>query len=254
MSVLITDFDGVICDSASEGFLCAYNAYLKIEKPGEPRVMETGRLSDILHQDFRRLRAYLHDSHDFVPIAMAALNGVAINSQADFDEYWKQFKDRLPLFQQTFYDERDYLRKNKRDLWLSINPLFPESSDAFRALAPFTNVYILTTKRAQDVEDILYYWKIDFPMDHVFTVSTVEKYPRLLEIMELSGTAAEEITYIEDQISFLPPALAHGMKVYLAEWGYVSSEQMETAREHDIPIIGKAEMSRILGEIAKNHG
>jgi phosphoglycolate phosphatase-like HAD superfamily hydrolase len=252
MEVLITDFDGVICDSASEGFLSAYNAYLKIEKPEAPRVLDIRRLSGILHQDFRRLRSYLHGGDDFVPIVKAAIEGVNLNSQGDFDEYRKQFHDRLPLFQQTFYDERDYLRKNKKELWLSLNPLFPEASAAFRLLAPFHKVYILTTKRAQDVEDILSYWKIDFPPDQIFSVQTAEKYPRLLEIMELSGATGQEITYIEDQISFLPPALSHGMKVYLAGWGYVSPEQRETARQHGIPIIGKEEMESILEGIKKN--
>jgi phosphoglycolate phosphatase-like HAD superfamily hydrolase len=249
MSTLITDFDGVICDSAVEGFLCAYNTHLKIEQPGAPRLLDGDRLSQLLHGDFHRLRAYLHGAEDFVPLVKAALTGETITCQADFDRYREQFEENLPFFQQSFYDERDYLRRNEPELWLSLNPLFEESAEPFRRLAPFENVYILTTKRGEDVEDILSYWNIDFPSAHIYSVSTREKYPRLQELMELSGSSPGEIAYIEDQISFLPPAASHGIKVYLAGWGYVSPEQKETARSHSIPVIGKREMARLLDSL-----
>jgi len=249
MFTLITDFDGVICDSAVESFLCAYNAHLKIEQPDAPRLLDGDRLSHLLHHDFRRLRSYLHGAEDFLPLVKAALTREPINCQTDFDRYREQFEEHLTFFQHTFYEERDYLREREPELWLSLNPLFEEAAGPFRQLAPFENVYILTTKRREDVEDILSYWGIDFPSDHIYPVSAREKYPRLRELMALSGSTPAEITYIEDQISFLPPAASHGIKVYRAGWGYVSPEQKETARSHSIPVIEKKEMARLMDSL-----
>jgi hypothetical protein len=55
-----------------------------------------------------------------------------------------------------------------------------------------------------------------------------------------------ESVYIEDQIDFLVESKKHQIGSYLVEWGYVSDEQRDLAKQHDIPIIGVEEFRGLL--------
>ena len=251
MKQLITDFDGVLCDSATEGHLTAHNAFHRLQDPDYPRLLDIEEIPAEQRQEFHRLRAYLHGAEDFIPILQAVLKGVPIRSQQDFEVYRRTMQDRLEECQQAFYAERDYMRFNERERWLQLNPLFPRIMEAFRSLAPFDDVYILTTKRSADVLDILEFNGIDFPPDHINDVNPAEKYPRMHAISAASGVESAECAYIEDQVSFLPPAAESGYQVYLASWGYVSDEQRSLADSEGIRIIDEYFFTSLVSPLLK---
>lgn len=249
MRLLISDFDGVLCDSATEGFLSAYNTYRRLQSPDSERILDMRELPADHERRFRALRPYLHGAEDFIPILHALHTDAEISSQAEFDAFRAQFQQQLREYQLAFYAERDFLRRHEAELWLKLNPLYPEIHPHFSTLAPFENVHILTTKREEDVKDIFADWKIDFPASHINSVGTKEKYGTLLDILQKTKTASEEAVYIEDQVSFLPPAGSHGIQVYLAGWGYVSEEQRELADSRRIPVLDSKGFAEIAAEL-----
>jgi phosphoglycolate phosphatase-like HAD superfamily hydrolase len=251
MPLLVTDFDGVICDSAWESVLTGYNMYLRMQQPGGRRVTSLEEIPRSVQLEFRRLRAYLHGAEDFLPIMRAVHSDRPIHSEADFNYFRDNTPEETELARKLFYAERDYLRQHERTLWLELNPLFPGIGEAFGRLHPFENVHVLTTKRLEDVMEILHHYGIEFPKEQINAVDTTEKFTRLTDIANSAGCELRDVIYIEDQINFLPPALAAGAKVYLAGWGYVSPEQRQIASAHSIPIIESGEYAGIVRDLSR---
>ncbi len=250
MPLLVSDFDGVICDSAWESVLTGYNMYIRMQQPGGDRITSLEEIPRAIQLEFRRLRAYLHGAEDFLPIMRAVHSGRPIHSEDDFNYFRDNSPEQIEESKQLFYAERDYLRLHRRNVWLDLNPLFPGIGEEFGRLSPFENVHILTTKRCEDVAEILNHYGIEFPKAQINAVDTTGKFTRLTEIALGAGCELQDVIYIEDQINFLPPALAAGAKVYLAGWGYVSPEQREIAAAHSIPIIESREYTEIIQGIS----
>jgi len=248
MKLFITDFDGVICDSAWESLLSAFNAYNQLQNPGCPRLKSLETLSEEVQQKFRRLRAYLHGAEDFLPLMKASLSSAEVNSEKAFLSFHDPSPERTKKIQNLFYAERDYLRLRERETWLALNPVFPGMDKQFMRLSPYDNVYILTTKRKQDVMDILQHYGINFPSEHIRAVQTSMKYESLMEIIDTTANTPENTIYIEDQFNFLPPAQKSGCTVYLAGWGYVSPEHFAAAESQHIPVIDVKEYGSIIRE------
>ena len=236
--LFITDFDGVLCDSVVECLLVTYNAYYRLQTSSYTRLLNIEEIEPSTRSRFRKLRPYLKGAEDFVPILIAIEQNIPINNQQDFDRVREQYKYDLTRFQEAFYGERDYLQQHEKELWLSLNPLFEGIGEALKQQDSFENVFILTTKRQEDVLKIFQYQGIPFPADHITYMKAAGKFQKLLEILRENNAAMHESVYIEDQIDFLVESKKHQIGSYLVEWGYVSDEQRALAKQHDIPIIG----------------
>ena len=252
--LIVTDFDGVICDSISECLLASHNAWVQLHSGNdEDRILNKDVIPASRQEKFRRLRPYLRGAEDFIPLLLAAERDLEVESQQDFDLLRRRLQSKLADYQQAFYHDRDYLRTNHRDLWLNLNPLFDGVGHSLGARAHYEGVYILTTKRQPDVMDILTHHGIQFPAEQVHSVASDEKLERLKTLIDRAGVEPEQTIYIEDQIDYLISAAHIGVDVYLAEWGYISTEQRHSADTHKIPVIDRPHMMQLLqGESTKS--
>jgi phosphoglycolate phosphatase-like HAD superfamily hydrolase len=244
--LFITDFDGVICDSVLECLLVTYNAYHSLTTPFFQRVLDLDVIPSEKQHLFRQLRPYLKGAEDFVPMYLAIESGVRIENQNAFNEFRATHADQLFTYQRAFYAERDYLQQNEKEIWLGINPLFEGTKEALQACESFDTRYILTTKRQQDVAEIFAYQQIPFPVDHIVYMKADGKPQKLLGMIREHGATFEETAYVEDQVDFLVRSQQHKIGSYLVEWGYVSEEQKNLARRHNIPIISPPEFVSLL--------
>jgi len=250
--LFVTDFDGVICDSVSECLLAADNAWRKFQKgENSQRIFDIHEIPEDRRSRFRQLRPYLRGAEDFIPLYLAAEESLKIESQGEFDALRNRLLGKLPAYQQAFYGERDFLRQHHRELWLQLNPLFSNVGRALGLRESFEEVYILTTKRRPDVEDIFKYHGIRFPADHIHAVASNGKMERLRSIMETAGVSPAGTVYIEDQIDYLISAAPMGVEVYLAEWGYVSDEQRRVSEEKQIPVLSQGKFGELLQNALK---
>jgi phosphoglycolate phosphatase-like HAD superfamily hydrolase len=248
--LLITDFDGVLCDSVQECFLVAYNTYKRLYTPSFQRVLNLAEIEPAKREQFRKLRPYLKGAEDMVPIFLAVEECAPIKNQLEFDRWRDKHQAQLATYQQAFYAERDYLQRHAKAVWLSLNPLFDGIGEALRQQNSFKSVWILTTKRQQDVLEIFHYQGISFPADQVIYIQAAAKSKKLLEILRTNGVVPSESVYIEDQIDFLVEAQKHGIGSYLVAWGYVSAEQNTLAIKHGIPMIEIAEFQKVFRSFA----
>jgi phosphoglycolate phosphatase-like HAD superfamily hydrolase len=244
--LFITDFDGVVCDSVLECLLVTYNAYHHLLDPAFQRILSLDSIPQRTQQQFRQLRPYLKGAEDFVPMYLAIEGGAQISSQQDFDIFRRMHAEHLSHYQKAFYAERDYLQHHEKTIWLGINPLFEGLKAAFIACKSFDNVYILTTKRQQDVVEIFEYQHIPFPTDHIIYMKAAGKPRKLLDMVQEHGAAFEDVVYVEDQVDFLVASRQHNIGSYLVEWGYVSEEQKVLARQHAISIVSIPDFAELL--------
>ena len=249
MPLLVSDFDGVLCDSVWECLLAAFNMHNRLQEPNHNRITTLSEIPEDLRTEFRQMRPYLHGAEDFLPIFKAALSKAKITSDGDLNRFRDDTLQMVQKSKELFYAERDFLLQHEKELWFDLNPLFPEIAKSFAQLYPFDNVYILTTKRGQDAAEILQHNNIDFPKENILSVETPMKIPSLKKLSRQRKIELQEIIYIEDQISFLPPAKEAGCRVYLADWGYVSDEQRQIAADHSIPMIRETDFSEIMDEV-----
>lgn len=245
--LIVTDFDGVVCDSVLECLLAAHNAWEQLQGgPDSQRVLDVDTIPSQRQSRFRELRPYLRGAEDFVPLFLAVERELEVSSQNDFDLLRRRLRDQLPLYQQAFYAERDYLRREHRKLWLELNPLFTPIDRALGDRASFEDVHILTTKRQPDVEDILGFHSISFPPGQIHSVKSDGKMERLQAIMESTGAEPARTLYVEDQIDYLVSAVPLGVELLLAEWGYVSEEQRSAAVAQKISLLSREEFAELL--------
>ncbi|MDZ7793045.1 MAG: hypothetical protein U5P10_04935 [Spirochaetia bacterium] len=245
--LIVTDFDGVVCDSVLECLLAAHNAWEQLQGgTGSQRILDVDTIPSQRQSRYRELRSYLRGAEDFIPLFLTVERELEVSSQSDFDLLRRRLRNQLPLYQQAFYTERDYLRREHRELWLELNPLFTPIDRALGSRATFEDVHILTTKRQADVEDILGFHGIAFPSGQIHSVQSDGKIERLRAIMESTGAAPARTLYVEDQIDYLISAAPLGVEVLLAEWGYVSEEQRSAAVEQKIPLLSREELAELL--------
>jgi phosphoglycolate phosphatase-like HAD superfamily hydrolase len=244
--LLITDFDGVLCDSVQECFLVAYNAYQRVHSSSFRRVVNVADLDPAKLDQYRKLRPYLKGAEDMIPLLIAAEERVPIRNQSEFDRWREKHQAQLVTYEHAFYAERDYLQQQEQTLWLRLNPLFDGVAEALKPWQHFEAIYILTTKRRQDVLAIFRYQGIPFPAEQVIYSKAAEKSQKLRHILQTNGGAPSESVYVEDQVDFLVASQQHGIGSYLAAWGYVSEEQKMLAAHRHIPLIGIEEFQRLL--------
>ena len=244
--LFITDFDGVLCDSVIECLLVSYNAYQRLTSPTFQRLLDLDVIALAKRENFRQLRAYLRGAEDFVPMIIATKEELSISSQKEFDTFLEEHKAQLPEYLEAFYAERDYLIHNEKELWLSLNQLFDGFTEEFQQRSSFENIYLLTTKRQEDVLELFDYLHIHFPADHIIYQKANGKPQRLLDMLQSHNAVIEGSAYFEDQVDFLVESQKHHIGSYLAGWGYVSEEQKQLARQHNIPIITPQTYKEIL--------
>ncbi|MBW2975946.1 hypothetical protein KY347_00710 [Candidatus Woesearchaeota archaeon] len=242
--VLVLDFDGVICDSLNECMLSSYNAYLKIK--GLNRIKDLNEIDSEKKKEFSGLRPFLREGKDYVLFFWIIENKIAVRTQKDFDRVRAQQEHDLPLYEQEFYKEREFLLSCNKEKWLSLNPLY--TKDFFREINNFVNVFILTTKRKEYVIEILDYHRISFPEENVIYTEAQDKIKNLLDLVKKKDLLPDKCAFVEDQVEFLTEAKNFNINVFLAGWSYASEEQKEKARKNSIKVINKKDFERVMKE------
>lgn len=243
--LLVTDFDGVLCDSARECLLVTYNAYHRLRASAFSRLLDIQAIPPETQRAFRQLRPYLKGAEDFIPIFTTIEQRLPISSQREFDDFRETMRDQLAEYVALFYAERDVLIRHAPGVWLSLNPLFDDFAAMLRARSSFDNMYILTTKRQEDVLEIFRYQQVNFPARQIMYVKAAGKTARLLALLQEVGVVPAQAVYIEDQVDFLAASKQRGVQSFLVEWGYVSAEQQATARQEGIPIIAMPQLREL---------
>jgi phosphoglycolate phosphatase-like HAD superfamily hydrolase len=216
--ILFLDFDGVICDSASESFLTSWTAYHESFR-GEPPTRPTEQA----RRDFFRMRPLIRSGADFMLIQDVLARGGFLNDQESFDAEAARIGEAdMRRFAEIIYETRARIVKEDRAAWVGLNRIYPHMEAVFPHLPRDGSVRIISTKRPHFVAEILALKKMDFPATAVIFA---EAEPKLVTVERIRAAEGyEEAILVEDQIDAIRGNTNPRLRVYLATWGYVKEE------------------------------
>lgn len=214
---LFLDFDGVLCDSLQECFASSAVAYFgyQIDNCGPALTRLWAELSPV----FTRLRPYIREGADYLLLHRMIQENRLPHNQSDFDQalegvgatVMQEFKTKL-------YQVREAMLAHRRADWLAQNPLYPGLRAPLVRLAGAQDVYILSTKKAEFIAEILLSHQVPWSLDRIIYTGSRKK----LDIIR-AEFGAGPAQLIDDQIDHLDFG-ATDVDCRLAEWGYIKPE------------------------------
>ncbi|HEY9595801.1 MAG TPA: hypothetical protein VHE79_15085, partial [Spirochaetia bacterium] len=149
--ILFLDFDGVICDSATESFVTSWAAYregVRGEPPSPP--------PEEARRDFFLMRPLSRRGEDFMLMQDLIRRGIVLRDQESFDaEARRAGADTMRRYRETIYATRAKVVERDRSAWLKLNRIYPHMEEAFRRMPADAPVRIISTKRPEYVAEIL---------------------------------------------------------------------------------------------------
>lgn len=234
------DFDGVFCDSLAECYVSSFIAYHQLYKGIVP--LEVDLRS---RERFNSYRPYIRRGGDYVSLQYAVFEDIRLKGQEDFDRLEEELGELSDEFHALFYEARRKILEEERSYWLSLNHIYPGLKEAGRGWAGNPACYILSTKEAPFIREILVSQGIDWPLERIICSGKRPKIEVIREVMAETGAAGASL--FEDQIDHLYKLDDPRVRGYLAAWGYVKPEWLT---QKDYPVIEREEMIRLIALIS----
>lgn len=234
------DFDGVICDSAVETGVTAWKAAAQIWDD-----LKTTLPSQELLEKFRLVRPALETGYEAILIIRLLADGESIETiLKNYSEIIQKVMVNSDLeigsLKYLFGETRDHWIDNDLDGWIAMNPLFPGIVEKLQSMVNQGLCYIITTKQERFVKQILNANQIALPDERIFGLDRdMSKEAVLIEL--LNKHSQETICFVEDRLptlfKILNNANLKAVKLFLALWGYNTSQDKLDAQEYAIELI-----------------
>jgi phosphoglycolate phosphatase-like HAD superfamily hydrolase len=230
--LVFLDFDGVVCDSLPECYTVSlaayYGLYLKTAAPDE--------LDGVNEAFFRQLRPYIRRGGDYMFIQMAIQQGLALDSQADFDALKSAHQKLDDPFHELFYTARNELFSSDPDCWYSLNPLYPGMKDLLQKHVQDPRYLILSTKEALFIAKILRHHGLDWDEDRIYCSGKERKLAFIDRVMDERGGSSA--LFVDDQLDHFKGKSRHPVRCLLADWGYVMPDWLESGLADTVSLSG----------------
>ncbi|MBR8840610.1 MAG: HAD family hydrolase [Stigonema ocellatum SAG 48.90 = DSM 106950] len=234
-TILALDFDGVICDGLIEYFEVSWHTYCQVWCPAN----ETP--PDDLAAKFYRLRPVIETGWEMPILIKALLEGIEEeNILQDWETIAKKILQEDHLNSTELSSKLDKTRDDwiTRDLngWLGLHRFYPGVVEKIQATLASYSLYIISTKEARFVQQLLSQQGIILSSEKIFGKEVKRpKHEILRELIQAADTSPE-IWFVEDRLKTLQlvkqqPDL-EDVKLFLADWGYNTSSEKATA-QHD---------------------
>jgi len=247
IDILALDFDGVVVDSIGECLVVSYNA-LAIHQGRPDRIADLSQLDTEIIQEARRIRNFIRHGQDYVFIQLALEQKVTIENQPDFDRFLEAYKSLNADFREIFYGERTRFLEDKPEQWLTLNLFYAGMQEFLGKFQPKEHLYIITNKLKENVLAIVDAAKIDIIPENIYSAdSQLTKTQIIQNLLYEKGIHPEQFHFIDDQVDTLIKAKSTFVSLYLAEWGYNNTGQIQRARENDLELLLLTDFYRLFG-------
>lgn len=242
-TILALDFDGVLCDGMLEYFQTSWRTYCQIWQPDDQTP------PDNLAPSFYRLRPVVETGWE-MPVLLRAL--VLGRSQEKILQDWPMVA--LEIIELEKLDAADIGKKLdtirdewiKTDLegWLGLHRFYPGIIERIHGIQSpasastgetSTQLFIITTKEGRFVKKLLQQQGIQLPEEKIIGKETKRpKYQTLRQLIEACTDERVTLWFVEDRLKTLQlvqqQADLSEVKLFLADWGYNTAAQQDTAR------------------------
>lgn len=221
--LVFLDFDGVICDSILECLASSWQGYFRLHLGKQENAVPI-----TLRREFSKLRPYVRAGEDFILIQELINNKISIRSQEQFDaQLAVRGEERMARYKELFYTARRDFLVNHRRYWIGLNKIYPHVYPSLGGWAASPCLYILSTKRADYIVEILEAKDIRMDPHRVLSCGAKEKKETILRTLDERGCT--KALFIDDQIDHLTADWARDPRIVgcLASWGYVKTQWLE---------------------------
>lgn len=228
--LVFLDFDGVICDSLLECLVSSWQGYYQLYLGQQQTAVPM-----TLRREFSKLRPFVRAGEDFILIQELIDNQIPIRSQEQFDaQLAERGEDRMARYKELFYTARRGFFFNHRRYWINLNKIYPHVYHSLRGWAASPCLYILSTKRADYIVEILEAKNIRMDPHRVLSCGAKEKKNTILRTLDERGFT--NALFIDDQIDHLTADWARDPRIIgcLASWGYVKTQWLEEPRDIEV--------------------
>ncbi len=246
--LIALDFDGVICDSAGEGFLSAWPVYCHIWNKGAisppPGFAEA----------FRRLRPVIETGWEFIVLIRLLEEKIPEEQIAqNFQEEWCPYIMQKYRLQSTDLSTRfDRVRDEwiGSDLagWLQSQHFYPGVAARLnQILQSGIPLFVITTKEGRFAAKLLEQNDVPLSLNHVLGKEQQQPKRELLRrVSRQTGVPYADLWFVEDRLKTLHNVQGENdlqeVKLFLAEWGYNTPSEREQARQdHRIHLLSLAQ-------------
>jgi len=235
-TLLALDFDGVLCDGMAEYFVTAWRAYCQIWKP------EDTALPEPLREAFVRLRPLVETGWEMPLVVRSLLLGIPESeSLADWGGTVQRLLEKEGLtaaeLGAAVDGTRDQWISTDIQSWLALQHFYPGVCDRLtQILNQNLPVFIVSTKEARFIRQLLQQGGVDFPEDQV--IGKGSRQPKAKTLRELRQRFADSgevrLWFVEDRVQTLhkieaEPDLAD-VTLFLADWGYNTEGDRQSAQ------------------------
>lgn len=234
---LALDFDGVICDSIAECLLVGYNAFRAFTCSG-PAVSRYEEIPAAQRAAARSLRPYIRSGEDYVYIYHAFSENAEITDQAAFDSFCVLHAGLRDSYLDAFYSQRERMAVQFPSHWINLNPLYPGMRNFLRRYKKPERLFIVSTKRAAYILQLLRGHGIPFSPDHVLGTHSSGPKPAVLRaLIQKQKPGARLLFFVDDQVDTLLKINSPDICCILARWGYTGPDQVASARQADLTVM-----------------
>ncbi|NEO79832.1 HAD family hydrolase [Moorena sp. SIO4G3] len=234
-TILALDFDGVLCNGLLEYFQTAWRTYCQIWKPASETPSEN------LAASFYRLRPVIETGWEMPILIHALILGI---SEDDILQDWSTVSQSIvnseTLDRTDTAKQLDTIRDKwittDLDGWLSLHQFYPGVIERLDQILSTntTQVYIVSTKEGRFIKQLLLQQGIKLPQDRIIgKESKRPKHQTLRQLMEAFPGEAVTLWFVEDRFKSLKSVQQQPdlkpVKLYLADWGYNTKAEQESA-------------------------
>ncbi|NEO41884.1 MAG: HAD hydrolase-like protein [Moorea sp. SIOASIH] len=234
-TILALDFDGVLCNGLLEYFQTAWRTYCQIWKPASQTPPEN------LASSFYRLRPVIEIGWEMPILIHALILGI---SEDEILQDWStvaqsivnsETLDRTDIAKQLD-TIRDKWITTDLDGWLSLHQFYPGVIERLDQILSTntTQLYIVSTKEGRFIKQLLQQQGINLPQERIIgKESKRPKHQTLRQLIEAFPGEAVTLWFVEDRLNSLKSVQQQPdlkpVKLYLADWGYNTKAEQESA-------------------------
>jgi hypothetical protein len=206
--ILFLDFDGVLFDTVDE----AYRVCVHTKKFGNA-VLPPQSLSL-----FRKYRPAVGPAWNYYFVMNAIINEESLKSICF------EYTDAAKEFEEDFFETRKKLKGDNYKNWLRLNKKYSFLEELDKIVDITLQVYVITTKDKQTVEDLLKEYGINFiGGESILGKEQFHTYGSKKEIiLNILSQKRYKAIFIDDLYSHLQPCEEiKNLQLIQAEWGYI---------------------------------
>lgn len=225
--ILAFDFDGVICDSASETAMSGWEAATDIW-PDDFNI----KINKESIEAFRSCRPVLETGYHSILIMKLLKDGYSTkqimnNFNSLIDELMqKEVLDRTALIKK-FGNKRDSWIQNNFDSWLHAHSFFPGLVNKINSLIADYDVFIITTKEKRFATALIEYAGLNISEARIYGLESGKKSLVLKQLSKIYPS--QTIHFFEDRLKTIINLNEDYLQNYLVDWGYNLDDQHKQA-------------------------